>query len=251
MQSYRYRHYLRGIELVLLLAVVIGQMATAQSQSGARFSAATLQHGIEAYLRERIAESDEIAFVAPIEEVRFDRSGVVAFCRTPHDRLWGLTEVEVSFQADGRELRKIRVPVKITARRLVPIAKRPLQRGQRVSTADVTYQLQDATHYIELLPDSVIGMQLAQSVTAGTPLLRTYLLGSGGIRAGEIVTLVFRSGAITIRTTAQALQNADVGSFVKVRRNDTGVVFVGRLNDRKTVVVEPYPSSSSSPGETP
>lgn len=226
-------------------------MAAAQSQPGACFSSATLKRGIEAYLRERIAESDEIAFVAPIAEVRFDRSGVVAFCRAPHDRLWGLTEVEVSFQADGRELHKIRVPVKITARRLVPIAKRPLLRGQRISTDDITYQLRDVTNYIELLPDSAIGMQLAQSVAAGTPLLRTYLLGSGSIHTGEMVTLVYRSGVITIRTIAQALQNADVGSIVKVRRNDTGVVIVGRVSDSKTVVIESSSDLPSLPGEAP
>lgn len=248
----RVRYGTCKLAAVTVLATSLAVSSTALGQpQGARFSPATLQRGIEAFLRERIGDSDEISILAPLDEVRFDRPFVVAYCRLPDDRFWGRTVVEVSFQADGEELRRLRVPIKITPRRMVPVAKRPLQRGETIESGDVIYELRDATGFMELLPDSVIGLRAAQSIAAGTPLLRTYVVGGGSIRSGESVNLILRSGAISIRTTANVLQNAEPGDRVKVRRSDTGAVLVGTLADRRTVIVELNSHQSQPIGQAP
>ncbi|MDW8074326.1 MAG: flagellar basal body P-ring formation chaperone FlgA [Bacteroidota bacterium] len=226
--------------------------AVAQTQQGARFSSLTIQRGIESYLRELIGKDDQITFLTPIEELRFDNPQVIAQCEVPLDKpLAGRVNVEVTFHTNGIELKRIRIPVKITAWRAVPVAKRFLQRGTVLTTEDVSYERRDVTQYIDLLPDSVIGCQLRQSVMQGAPLLRPYLSSNGRIRAGQAVTLVLRSNGIIIRAMAHALQNAEVGSGVKVRRTDTGAVLVGTATDEKTVLVELSPNRFQPSLHTP
>ncbi|GIV54085.1 MAG: hypothetical protein KatS3mg039_0603 [Candidatus Kapaibacterium sp.] len=226
------------LQVLALGVTILSSMAIADQQRSARFSATTLQRGIEAFLREYIHDSDEITFPTPIEDVQFDQGPVVAFCRLPSGQAWGRTEVELSFQTNGQEIKRLRVPVVVTAKRMVPVARHHLHRGQIIGADDVTFELRDVTRQVELLPDSVLGLRLAQSVHTGTVLLRTHLLSSGSVRSGEMLTLVLQSGAITIRTKAQALHAAACGDMLKVRRNDTGAVFVGTLTDAKTVVVD-------------
>lgn len=234
-------------QATLVVFLSIGLLwSTARADHAARFSSSTLQRGIEAFLREHIEESDQITFLAPIEPVQFDRGHVVAFCRLPNGQVWGRTEVEISFQSDGRQLKTMRVPVLVTAYRMVPVATRSLRRGDIVTTGDVRYELRDATRFVQLLPDSVLGMRLAQSITPGTVLLRTHLVAHGSIQSGDNLTLVLQSGAITIRTTARALHAASCGDTVKVRRTDTGAVLVGVLTDSKTVVVNLGSSSTTT-----
>lgn len=231
------------IAAVLLAAIV---WSNAEQPSGSSFSAVTLQRGIEAYLREQLGPDDEITFPTPLQDIHFDQPMVVAQCRST-GRLAGRIEVELSFVAGSRQFRRIRVPVVITAYRMVPIAKRRLEHGTVLTTDDIAYERRDATRLLDLLPDSVVGMRLVQSVTAGTPVLKTYLLGSGSVHSGQELTLLLRSGTIAIRTRAHALQSADVGKNLKVRRVDTGAVFVGRLADEKTVVVELDRNSALEP----
>lgn len=226
------------IGVLVAIVFVCGVTSNYAAQTGgSTFSASTLQRGIEAYLREQLGPDDEIMFPTPLQDIHFDEPMVVAHCRSV-DRLAGRTEVELSFIAGSRQLRRIRVPVVITIYRMVPIAKHGMERGAVLTSDDIAYERRDATRLLDLLPDSLVGLRLAQSVTAGTPLLKSLLLGSGSVRNGEQVTLVLRSGAIAIRTQARTLQSAEVGRTVKVRRDDTGAVFVGRLTNEKTVVVE-------------
>ncbi|MCX7930262.1 MAG: flagellar basal body P-ring formation chaperone FlgA [Chlorobi bacterium] len=213
-------------------------MAGADAPGGSRFSSATLKRGIEAYLREHIEQSDDIEFLVPIEEIRFEESYVVAQCTIIGERLWGQTTIEVTFQRGDKVLQRIRMPVRIIARRMLPIARRTIERGTIITSDDITYELRDATSLVDLLPDSIIGMRTTRTISQGTTILRTYVSGSGSVRTGDPVTLVVCHGSIVIRTTARALQNADAGSPIKVRRNDTGAVLIGKLNDAKTVVVE-------------
>ncbi len=226
--------------LVLLINSALSSTAIGAGDQPpqARFSAATLQRGIEAFLREYISDSDEITFLAPIEEVRFDRRSVVAYCRLPNNQPVGRTEVEVSFQADGQEIKRLRVPVLVTAKRMVAVAVRNIRRGEHIGPDDVRFELRDVTRLLPLLPDTVIGMRLMQSVSAGTVLLRSMVSGSCTVGSGETVTLLLLSGAITIRTEAQTLHSASCGQSVKVRRKDSGAVLVGTLTDSKTIVVD-------------
>jgi flagella basal body P-ring formation protein FlgA len=225
------------IVLVVVVLILGAASSYAEQGVGSTFSAATLQRGIEAYLREQLGPDDEISFPTPLQDIHFDEPMVVAHCRST-GRLAGRTEVELSFVVGSHQLHRIRVPVVITPYRMVPIAKHGLERGVRLTSDDIAFERRDATRLLDLLPDSLVGMRIAQSVTAGTPLLKSLLLGSGSVRNGEQVTLVLRSGAIVIRTQARTLHSAEVGRTVKVRRDDTGAVFIGRLTDEKTVVVE-------------
>ncbi len=234
--------------LILLISVASSSTAISAGNQPpqARFSAATLQRGIEAFLREYISDSDEITFLAPIEEVRFDRHSVVAYCRLPNNQPVGRTEVEVSFQADGQEIKRLRVPVLVAAKRMVAVAVRNLRRGENIGSDDVRFELRDVTRLLHLLPDTVVGMRLTQSVSAGTVLLRSMVSGNCTVQSGEAVTLLLLSGAITIRTAAQTLHSASCGESVKVRRKDTGAVLVGTLTDSKTIVVDLGTQSSTT-----
>ncbi len=209
----------------------------AQKPSGSYFTAATLQRGIESYLREQLGPDDKITILSPLTDIHFEEPMVVAHCRTV-GRIAGRTEVELTFVIGTRTLRSIRVPVKISAYRMVPIAKHALERGTLLTQEDITFERRDISQQLGIVSDSIVGKRLAQSVMPGTVLVNSLLLGSGSVRNGEEVTLLIRSGTITIRTRARALQNADTGNQLKVRRDDTGAVLVGILTDGKTVVTE-------------
>ena len=117
--------------------------------------------------------------------------------------LVGRTNVELTFVIGTRTLRSIRVPVKISAYRMVPIAKRALERGTILTQEYIAFEWRDASQQLGTVSDSIVGKRLAQSVMPGTVLVNSLLLGSGSVRNGEEVTLLIRSGTIAwLRSTS-------------------------------------------------
>ena len=185
-----------------LLFLSVLSKSIAEQPSGSYFSAATLQRGIESYLRAQLGPDDKITILSPLTDIHFEEPMVVAHCRMV-GLLVGRTNVELTFVIGTRTLRSIRVPVKISAYRMVPIAKRALERGTILTQEYIAFEWRDASQQLGTVSDSIVGKRLAQSVMPGTVLVNSLLLGSGSVRNGEEVTLLIRSGTIAwLRSTS-------------------------------------------------
>ncbi|GBD07468.1 hypothetical protein HRbin21_01295 [bacterium HR21] len=82
-------------------------------------------------------------------------------------------------------------------------------------------------------------LRARRALPAGSPVLRRDWLSRAGVRRGERVTLVARSGAVEVRTRAQALEDGEPGSWVRVSRDGAARVVYARVLDATTVEVVP------------
>lgn len=104
--------------------------------------------------------------------------------------------------------------------RSVVIASHALERGSRISDADVTLEETD----ISLIrgnvlqdPEQAVGQQLKRSVRAGATLNPATLSAPLLIERGDTVVLSAEKGPVVIRNKGEALQDGELGKRIDVR----------------------------------
>ncbi len=238
---------------IIVLAIALGLLACVELLNAqpvakpSRFSAATLRLGVEAFLHDRLEETDEFEIAKEIPEQLFTESFVVARCDASPQSLSGSTKVQIVFTKNDNILRRIYVPVRINLKRNVPVATRMIPRGDVVQNSDIEYRLSDVTYLNAKLADDVIGKRLTTTVSKGTVLTQSHLGSGSAIQRGDIVSIVVKSGAIAVKASGSALDDAVVGQSLRVRREDSQAIINGVVGDDKTVYVtlpQQMPSSS-------
>ncbi len=128
------------------------------------------------------------------------------------------------------------IPLKVKVKKIVPVAVRNLKAGTILSKEDFIYRavLIDPSE-AKRLTSTPEGMQLKIDLHKGQIIYGKFLK-KPALRAGIPITLVFVKGNLSIRTSGTLLDNGEVGQKVRVRKGKK--IFVGRLKDEKTVVVE-------------
>jgi len=241
----RFRLIVLFIALGLLACVEF--MHAQQLAKPSRFSSNTLRIGVESFLRDRLEETDEFEIAREIPDQAFAESFVVARCDASVESLSGSTKVQIVFSKNDNVIRRIYVPVRINLKRSVPVATRLLPRGDVVQSTDVEYRLSDVTYLQAKLPDDVIGKRLTATVGKGAVITQAHLGSAAAIQRGDIVNIVLRNGAVSVRASGAALDDAASGQSVRVRRDDSQVIISGIVGDEKTVYVSiPQLSPSSS-----
>lgn len=147
----------------------------------------------------------------------------------PHD-------VELDLQ--DRQFRGGRVSVKATCRSeqrwsiylsatvevmvSVVVANGDLQRGDRVSSADLRFETMNLTrlnygHITDM--QAAIGKEVRRLIRVNNPVRAASLQEPIAVKRGDSVNLQARTGTITVQTTATALSNGRVGEQIRVRNN--------------------------------
>jgi len=104
----------------------------------------------------------------------------------------------------------------------VPVAATALPAGTIIAQEHIALEERPmaSIRMRNFLPaDSIIGKKLTENISASEALTTDKLTQADGIRRGQTVTLVARSGPIVITAQARALGDALPGEIVTVVRN--------------------------------
>ncbi len=125
--------------------------------------------------------------------------------------------------------------------RTIPVALRPLKRGEIISAEDIELSRVSKTRVtrdaIENLGD-LVGYQLTRDVVQGEMLSSTMLMIPPVIKAGARVTLRFKQGRLEVTATGIALESGLKGAEIKVRNDTSKRVVIGKIVEEGLVVVE-------------
>jgi len=153
-------------------------------------------------------------------------------------RPWGNTFVTVSCR-DGNW--SLRVPVKIQVVADYLVAARPLNAGQALVEADLSFQSGD----FSVLPNGILmereqalGRVLVASLPAGRPLRGDMLRQPMVIQQGQNIRLITVGNGFQVSAEGRALSNASIGQVTQVRLN-SGQVLSGVVRSDGSVEIRP------------
>jgi flagella basal body P-ring formation protein FlgA len=84
---------------------------------------------------------------------------------------------------------------------------------------------------------ALIGKIAKRTLLPGREILAIAIENPRAVANGAHVTLVYRDGALTIATSAQALEPGGVGDTIKVRNDDSGLTVSGKIQPDGSVSV--------------
>ncbi len=84
---------------------------------------------------------------------------------------------------------------------------------------------------------ALIGKIAKRTLLPGREILAIAIENPRAVANGAHVTLVYRDGALTIVTSAQALEPGGVGDTIKVRNDDSGLTVSGKIQPDGSVGV--------------
>ncbi|NBN64878.1 flagellar basal body P-ring formation protein FlgA [Microvirga tunisiensis] len=83
----------------------------------------------------------------------------------------------------------------------------------------------------------LVGKIARRTLQPGHPVPATAIAPDIVIKRGEPARLVFQEGSLFIIAQAEALQNGTVGSFVRVRNIDSGLIVTGKVQPDGSVLI--------------
>jgi flagella basal body P-ring formation protein FlgA len=84
---------------------------------------------------------------------------------------------------------------------------------------------------------ALIGKIAKRTLLPGREILAIAVENPRAVANGAHVTLIYRDGALTIVTSAQALEPGGVGDIIKVRNEDSGLTVSGKIQPDGSVSV--------------
>ena len=110
---------------------------------------------------------------------------------------------------------------------MVVVTTRALRARSIIAPDDVALQQHDAPGGFHTL-DEVVGMEASTWLQAGVPVRHDQITPAAVIERNQIVTLVFRQGALEITTEGRALQRAAAGEPVRAMNLESKTIVTGR-----------------------
>lgn len=196
-------------------------LCSAAVQAQSTFSSERLVDAARAHLQQRAGTSD-IELKGSVADQVFGQTGVQARIRDNSLSAGSTQNVVVEFVYNDKVIRQLSIPFRIARTIEVPVAASSLPAGTILTHGHITVEERplSAVRTRNLLPaDSIIGKKLTINVSASEPLTEEKLTQADGIRRGQTVTVIARSGPIVITAQARALGDALPGEQLTVLRS--------------------------------
>ncbi|MCX6155581.1 MAG: flagellar basal body P-ring formation chaperone FlgA [Candidatus Kapabacteria bacterium] len=220
------------------MIIAVFQFYVIRSQSESRFSAAKLEKAINQYIMKNVAPDADIIVNKRLVDHVFEEDDVKARCVANPETLRGMCNVRIEFYNTEKIIKKIDIPVRVKIIKEVPVSLRSLQVGSLISQQDLTLQKMDITQYSKeslQTKDALIGATVGRTIPKGWIVSSDYLKAPSIIKRGEKVTISVIQGAVRIRASAVAMQDASVGGTLKVKRE--GSILQGTVATDGTIII--------------
>ncbi len=141
-------------------------------------------------------------------------------------------------EADGNVLRRLSGTAKLTLWITAPAAARPLNKGETLDPAAVTFMRMNASQMKDVPWDGQGGpWQIIRSIGTGEPILQSDLVSKSMVRRGNILTLMFSRGNLHMTIQAEALADGEPGQTIPVRNLQTKKQVYATVRDGSTVEI--------------
>lgn len=141
-------------------------------------------------------------------------------------------------EADGQVLRRVSGTAKLSLWISAPVAARPINKGESIDPAAVTFMRMNAAQMKDVPWDAQGGpWQAARSIGKGEPILQSDLISKMMVRRGNILTLNYERGNLRMTIQVEALADGEPGATIPVRNLQTKKQVYATVKDGKTVVI--------------
>jgi flagella basal body P-ring formation protein FlgA len=138
---------------------------------------------------------------------------------------------------NGEVRRKVAGSVFVNVHQPVPVAKRPLNRGDRLSRDLVTFKRKNLAYLAGPVWDGRGGpWRLKRSVGSSQVIYASHLESQPKISAGDKITLMYQSDHIRLTVPAKALKDGRLGETIPVENMQSKREVLGRVQDSETVI---------------
>lgn len=110
-------------------------------------------------------------------------------------------------------------------------------RSRTVVTADMVVLDDSTTIGAFAALEAVIGLEARVNIYPGRPVMFEDLGSPAIIERNQVVTLLYRHGALLITTEGRVLDRAGIGDRVRVMNLDSRAIVFGRVTDRGMIEV--------------
>jgi len=132
------------------------------------------------------------------------------------------------------------MPLKARIWREVWVARSPQPRGRALREADLDTEKRDLLQLRDPLLARELsdpGLELAENLATGAPLLLRSVRLRPVILRGRVLDAVVQEGALQITVRVEALEDGLPGQLIRVRNSKSRVEFRGKVQNEQTVTV--------------
>lgn len=146
----------------------------------------------------------------------------------------------VTIQVNGKRIRKFSVPVMLKLYDKVWVATDNIKRGQSLGFMNVSLERKDiTTTYKKVMRgDKNLSNSIAyREIRAGKIIDKRYVISKPDVSKNSVVSVIFETGGINIAIDGEAMDNASVGDFVKVKSARYKKYYTGKVISPNKVLV--------------
>ncbi len=135
--------------------------------------------------------------------------------------------------------KQVTVRAKVTKIQAVLFTRQPIKKGDIIRATDVEIRQHEGRVSNTALRtmEQVIGMEAKRSIPASTIVQENQVQAPIQVQRGETVTVIARTGGISVRTYAVAKQSGAMGDLVKVETLDGKQQFAARVSGQRQLEI--------------
>lgn len=221
-----------------------GSQSIVVQRKGNRVKQEQLQAIVDQFLKENSASlpQTEIRFTslrAP-EEVTLP-AGKLTWKVTPsRPGIMGSSSFSIAFAVDDKPATTCVVRGRLEVVAEVATAAVTLHKGDVISENSIVMQKLDIGGLQKpfTAKEQLLGMQVARTVNAGTPLEETHIAMPTVVKSGEMVKIVARKGAMQLSTSGLAKTDGRLGETIQVKNISSNKLIHCRVDGPGMVSVE-------------
>ncbi len=141
-------------------------------------------------------------------------------------------KLSVGVRCLGKNKWTIYVPVNVDIRKKILVANRELSRNTIISADDIRLEERSVSKlrrgYFQD-PQKVVGKTLSHDLREGAALIPRRLQNTAMVKKGSMVTILARTGPISVRMEGTALANGTQGERIKVRNRSSSRLLEARV----------------------
>lgn len=239
------KHFL-GISAYILLAFLVVLPAVAESNfAGDRLKSAMITY-VNKLINPERTKDIEIIFNKEVRDYKFSQDGINAKFNVNEKALFGSTNIAIEFYNNGLLVERDEFPIRIKIYEYVPVATRRINRGAVIGAEDISMAKKDVSVYRNVSfpsAEEIIGLSANQNIQENAVISSNKLsyASSEGIKRGDAVNVIARSGGVSVSVKGVAMNDATLGNRIRVKcessSKSSAQIVEGIVENSNTVVI--------------
>ncbi len=149
--------------------------------------------------------------------------------------------IKADIIVDGIKEKTLIFPVNIKIYDNVWVVTEPIDRGKSFSGSNVTVERKDISSYVKYAVRAntdIEGLLARKTFKPGDIIDNRYIESAPAVKKESPVSVVFKSDFVMVTMSAEAMDNGNIGDFIKVKNTRYKKIYIGRVISPNTVLVD-------------